>query len=263
MKEPSLEALAQRLECVERVNRRLKRAGAAVAVGIVALLLMGQTLPKRRVVEAQEFVVKDDSGRVFARLGSQAGLPSLTLFDKNQTPRVTLDLAPDDGLHLSFVDKAGRLRAGIFTAQNGDPGIFFADKAGKVRISIEVSKNDTPRLDLSDKEGKSRAQLIILEDGQPVLRLSDPEEKPLAILATTPGGGSGLSLWDQREKLRAVLRTSSDGRPGLELRDEDGKLRAALGSTSLQTAQTGEVTQRAESSLVLFDRDGKALWRAP
>jgi len=56
---------------------------------------------------------------------------------------------------------------------------------------------------------------------------------------------------------------TEDSVPALELMDRDGNLRAALGATSLHAVRTDEVRMRPESSLVLFDKDGKVMWKAP
>ncbi len=50
---------------------------------------------------------------------------------------------------------------------------------------------------------------------------------------------------------------------GLTLFDHDEKPRAALGSVDLMTARTGATEQTAESSLVLFDKKGTVIFRAP
>ena len=41
------------------------------------------------------------------------------------------------------------------------------------------------------------------------------------------------------------------------------KPRAVLGSTSLELIKTGTIEKRPESSLVLFDKDGKVIWQTP
>ena len=52
--------LMHRLDRLERENRRLKFAGAAMLLGLAAVGLMGQTLGKS--VEAQEFILVDPTG---------------------------------------------------------------------------------------------------------------------------------------------------------------------------------------------------------
>jgi hypothetical protein len=39
--------------------------------------------------------------------------------------------------------------------------------------------------------------------------------------------------------------------------------RAVLGHTALEATATGTVEQRPASSLVLFDKDGKVIWKVP
>jgi len=60
------------------------------------------------------------------------------------------------------------------------------------------------------------------------------------------------------------LDVDNDG-SRLTLYDKDGlmKPRAVVGSTSLEIIKTGTVEKRAESSLVLLDKGGKVIWRAP
>jgi hypothetical protein len=67
-----------------------------------------------------------------------------------------------------------------------------------------------------------------------------------------------LRVWSGRSKARADL---SGG--GLELYDEDVRSRAVLGVTPLETVRTGEGTVTAPSSLVLFDKEGKVIFKAP
>ena len=74
---------------------------------------------------------------------------------------------------------------------------------------------------------------------------------------------------DRAGKTRAVLGTkysdSTDlrGGPSLELYDQDGKPRAALGYNERELARTGATENRGETSLVLFDKEGRVLWHAP
>jgi len=170
--ELELTALVERLEKVERQNRRMKFTGAVVLVLASATLLMGQAPPKRRVVEAEEFVLRDESG---VKRGALAVLPG------------------------------------------GAAGLAISDRSGEPRASLTVYQGGEPVLTLSDKDGKSRASLVLLADGS----------------------------------------------PSFYLKDQGGKVRSAMGAISIQAMQTGEITQRSESSIVLFNKDGKAVWKTP
>ena len=73
---PNLESLIARIEKLESQNRRWKRAAVIVAISSAALVLAGAKLADRidpqvlrvRTVEAQDFVLKDEDGRVHAQL---------------------------------------------------------------------------------------------------------------------------------------------------------------------------------------------------
>ncbi len=71
MAEPTIENVLKRLEHVERENRYLKRIGAVMLIGIAAVAIMGQARPSKvaKVIEAEQFVVRDRDGKVRAILG--------------------------------------------------------------------------------------------------------------------------------------------------------------------------------------------------
>ena len=210
---PDLAAVMARLEKVERQNRGLKTAGIAVLVLTVVGLLMGQAMPRARIVEAEGFLLKDGAGKVWGGLG----------VDEN----------------------ASRL--------------FLADEKGKTRAELSGSKYGSMLL-LRDENGKGRASLVLLKFNSG-LELYDENRKFGAMLNVNEDGPR-LSLHDENRKGRVGLGVDKDG-PRLGLYDEKGKIRAALGRTELEAIKTGTVEQRAESSLVLFDRDGKVLWQTP
>jgi hypothetical protein len=91
--------------------------------------------------------------------------------------------------------------------------------------------------------------------------LADDQGKRRAILYTGTEGPS-LELLDGSSGSRAALHAWKDA-ARLELYDSSARFRAVLGSTSLQIPRTGTVEERPESSLILFDKDGKVIWRAP
>ncbi len=199
MDESILDTLMQRLDRLERENRRLKVAGAILLLALAAVGAMGQVLPKAvpKVVEAERFV----------------------------------------------------LRAG----QNA----LFPDTRGKIRASLGTDLLGTPALELDDQNEKAVARLAIVL-GTPTLTLYDQNGKVRAVLDGTPD----LSLYGQNGKGRASLSVDTSG-PSLVLGDENQKARAVLGHTALEATATGTVEQRPASSLVLFDRDGKVIWKVP
>jgi hypothetical protein len=95
----SLEDLQDRLLKLEKHNRRPKQLGIAVLIVSASLIVMGQA-PSKKVVEGNEFILRDGSGNVRARLsmnvpsGAAPGFPAvvqLILFDERGKKRVVLN----------------------------------------------------------------------------------------------------------------------------------------------------------------------------
>ncbi len=71
----------------------------------------------------------------------------------------------------------------------------------------------------------------------------------------------GFAFWDDNDNLRAILSVSPDG-TAFYLNDENGKKRLVLGAGQRRRAD-GTVTTYPESSIHLYDADGKRTWQAP
>ncbi len=100
--------MEERLNRLERENRRLKRAGGVVLGVIAALLLMGHVVGEK-VVEAERFVLLDSSGQ----------------------PRAVLAVAKG-GSGLYLYDNKGKLRAGLVGGTADETGLTLYHKNGKL-----------------------------------------------------------------------------------------------------------------------------------
>ncbi|MGO9275626.1 MAG: hypothetical protein ACLQOO_36210 [Terriglobia bacterium] len=83
---PELEAIRQRLEKLERENRRLKRAGSLGLLVVAAGFLMAQGKYNRRI-EAEEFVLTDAHGSERAQLEWKDQAPRFVLLDAQGKPQ--------------------------------------------------------------------------------------------------------------------------------------------------------------------------------
>jgi len=95
--------------------------------------------------------------------------------------------------------------------------------------------------------------------------LVDEKGKDRASLVADAAGTIFLVMFDGLGKTRANLSVSNDG-PSLVFYDSSGQQRAIMGSTTLVGSHVNEngVAERAPaSSIVLFDKAGKLLWRQP
>lgn len=263
MNDLTMETLMKRMERLERENEWLKRTANLMFVGIGALVIMGQTqcnLGKTagskptKIVEAQEFIVRDASGKLRAKL-TESGL---TLTDSSGKERIKLALE-FDGLsqQLVFRDEDGSPR--FFVASynvNQDPAVIMRGNVelaltgitGAISVSTgtEPSKRAPdgrgPYLDLSGKDRKATAELRPAHLGLWYAHSREPGSQEPRIELDVDDTGSRLTLYDKERGM---------------------KPRAVLGSTSLTLIKTGTIQNRSESSLVLFDKEGKVIWQTP
>jgi hypothetical protein len=139
----SLEDLEDRLQRLEKQNRRLKQLVIAALIVPATLLVMGQ-VPSRKTVEANEFVLKDDSGVVRARLGMKSiatnkKYAAFELLDMKGETRIELfgdGIVRNAGLALS--DETGNTRA-VF----GAGGIGAANQGGYITFMGQFKPNST------------------------------------------------------------------------------------------------------------------------
>jgi hypothetical protein len=264
--EERIENLEKGLASARRLNRWLLAAvGLALGVWILAGTFGPATAAAPaggaavREVRANRFVVEDENGKARAVLAVHKespvidGMPSipqgstsLDLFDEKGKVRISMTVTErgtglfgglfgrSTGLHL--LDENGKPRVEL-GALRDDPGMYLYDETGRTRASLLTTK-DGPRLTLSDEKGKGRVELGALRDA-PALLLFD---------------GAG-------DRSRAMLSVGAAGAV-LGLFDGAGKARASLGATPTKTPQGTTITY-PESSLSLFDPDGKVIWHAP
>lgn len=153
-------------------------------------------------------------------------------------------------------DSTGVARA-ILGTSGGMVRLTLCDGTQRPRISLFVDRAGTTLgLLVTDKAGGMSSSLGIAWDGSPALRFNGSRGE-VAVLSQL-----GLIVRDTTSGGSATLAVGESG-PLLSLADENGRERATLGCTSLVGTETGGTEQLAPSSLVLFDKKGKVIYRAP
>ena len=236
------------------------------------------------IVSAGEFRLVDKDGKLHGKWGcDEFGSAGLFLFGKDAQPRIDLVCA-DGASWLTFKDRDGNGRVELSSSADGEAGAFFMDKNGKKRGVLCLDKDGNPALILADKNGKGmasvgfedeqanlclfgrNAQMIALKvpkDGGPTLVVCDKTGKSRAALVFSGDGNPALTLSDKKGKPRIGIGLEADGQPSLCLIGDRGNVRATLGYAELDSPETGTVTKRTVSSLLLFDPEGKVIWKAP
>jgi len=232
-------ALALVGACLLMRENRAGVAGFALSMLIGACLMVAMERPNR-TVEAEKFILRDETGKVRGALGMTPNGPSFSLFDEQGRRRATLGLG-SNGPALVLYDPDGKSRSWLYSAgeltglvlQGGEAkqraelavstmganlGLFDAN--GETRARMGIRGND-PAVNFRDANGKIRAALGI-EGTEPVFALYDANEKRRAGLAVTREGPA-LGLYDANGKIQAGL-TSSSGGPALAFLDANEKV---------------------------------------
>jgi hypothetical protein len=267
MDEPTLDSLTRRLERLERDNRRLRRMGAGLLIGLSALLLTAQALPPARIVEAQHFVVKDAAGKKRAELTTSEAGPELVFVDTIGRRKAALGLSlgePHLVMHsydgygtvpvqtlraalmreassISLSDAKGKqVRISLFDDASS---IILSDRRGNNRLALALDDDGTPALLLRDADATTRLELGLIGN-DPFVALRDADASPRVQLSHT-AQRSALLFVDAEDRRRAALGVAADGpllhlaasqghvslgaQPGvLELRDANGMVQTEL-----------------------------------
>jgi hypothetical protein len=140
-------------------------------------------------------------------------------------------------------------------------------------VTVGAGRNVTDeirakRFTVIDQSGTKRAELAMWGPGEPRLALFDARGIERASLALWLNGAPDLILRDRHEgapRLLLGLTTDKD-EPRLRLQDglaEGRRLRAVVGHIELDAPSSGATVRLPASSVVLFDNNGKVVWKAP
>lgn len=290
----NFEDIQDRLLKLEKQNRRFKQLGAVASVFAAVIVIMGQ-VPTNKIVEGNEFILRDDNGQVRAKLsmdvplGSVPGYPAsprLVLIDEKGKQRVQLDggaLIP--GLTLNDTQGHSRGRF-ILALETGE--LFFSDEHGtpKARIGengVTASDINANRLNVEDESGKTRARLFVTKRDTTTMTLPGMTQpvpvtfNPTAMLALYDEKGQAVGMLEDDSITFSKSHVSLMGGVlslgdqtsavvispySVDLFDEQG-FAATLGRKALVTPRTGETQLRSAASLVMFDKNKNVIWKAP
>jgi hypothetical protein len=262
-----LEAIGKRFTRLEREIRVWKSGATATTVLLLALVLCG-VIPKLRSASAADSSATDLVVR------------SLRVVDEQGITRAHV-FAGKDGSQLVLYDKKGAWRVILGVSQDG-PGLALYDQNGVAGAVLGALK-DGPGLLLSDESGAQRARLLVNREG-PHLGLYDEKGAPRAVVGFSAKHGSGLVLYNERGMQAAALAANVKepgavlydakgsprailsvlkNEPRLVLFDENGARSTEFGRARLDEIRVGTSERTEPSSIRVFDKDGKIIWRAP
>jgi hypothetical protein len=176
MQESMLEALAQRVERVERENRRLKAIGSAAVILIGAILLLGATTSKTPdEIRAKRFVLVDENGTQRGALGTSEVPHEAIAGFGGKRPQV---------MGLTLYDANRRVRGGLYVTAGGGSKVILYDEGEQAVVRMGVNEGSgTAALYLGGRDGIDRAWLEV-RDGEPTLVFRDRTSNQRMVLGS-------------------------------------------------------------------------------
>jgi hypothetical protein len=148
---PSTLEVFERLERLEKQNRRIKLAATLLLIFASSLILMSATWHKEHTVEARQIVLKDDEGNTRAVLGMRSAGPGLTLYGADGERVQALLSVLQTGPVLGLYDADGTTRVLLGVTPKGAT-VTFNDAEGKLRAEMGFS-GDAPHVTFFDRDG--------------------------------------------------------------------------------------------------------------
>ena len=168
---------SERLDRLERSNRRLKAALLGCACCVLALLVMGAVPSAPKVIETQKLILRDGAGNERGELFASDTFWGLVLFNKNKTRAASLAVGSEANGLLLF-DQNGNVRQALTADLNesawsvlrpGSDSAQFAvtdnplgtalsvrDRANVDRITLGISQRGAG-IGVADADGATRS----------------------------------------------------------------------------------------------------------
>jgi hypothetical protein len=176
-------------------------------------------LRQKRTIEAEEFVLRDPSGKIGAVIGfARGGGPAINLFDANGSPRVAIFVDPEGKPVLAFPG-ADRTDQVVLSVDSTGPDLALFDSRGQRRIALRVLP-EGPGLVFYDDRGKTRILVVAARERTTMMILGDDEMSSVQL--TNEARGSVLAFGDGNGQRRAVLEVSGQGGARFGLLDAKG-----------------------------------------
>ena len=140
--------ILERMARLERGNRVLRRLVVLPWLALAALLVMGQTAARPKVIEAQRFALVDPSGKLVGGLAAGEKGPTLTFLD---AAGVRLSLSHDTIL---LYDRQKEVRFMLRVQDEGTAAAIFFDPKGTDRIHLRVAPDGRAGVLVNVRDGK-------------------------------------------------------------------------------------------------------------
>ena len=182
----NLKSIEDRLASLERQNRWQRISGVALALCLFGTVAIGQAPPgKPKIIEAEQFIVRDKEGRLRAKLATSHYGTVLSFHEADLSPGVI---------------ESKLMELGVL---GGEQSVILGMHDNKTHAGINLRVTPTT--------------------GSTVLSLtSDDNKKQVSLLSSRDLGGPSLVLRNTTGAIQVTLDAASY-QPFLELKTSDGK----------------------------------------
>jgi hypothetical protein len=138
---------------MKRVQVILSWFGAATVGGLMVAVVVGASGPPK-VVEAQDFVLRDAQGQLRGSFRVQDGRAIFSLLDGAGRSTGTFSVAEDGRAILSLGQTEGTSRkfVALLRAPDGSPGIVLQGE-GKKTVAMAIPNDNDPAMQMTSKTG--------------------------------------------------------------------------------------------------------------
>lgn len=183
-------SLQERMERIERQNRRLKGYMAVMAVSFLSVAMLGAaaglTDGQFGQITAQGLTIVDDSGRERIRIGSGEEGTGLQVLNRAGKKILGIGLpADEEGSGILFSDQEGRPRIGL-GLEAGLPSMAFVDEKGKKIIGMGGDRRGYG-LSIMDEREVERAGIGFKEGNTGVVLYDDAGQYVRGIIRQKDG----------------------------------------------------------------------------
>ncbi len=235
-------SIHERLDSLERENRRWRRAGTLAALGCAAFFAMSIARPAPQdaassngVLRGEKLELTDANGEVYASIAIDgAGFPLFLMHKDAGHVAMTLN---KPALHIRGGKGLGSAFVGFDTRDFAKMELTSGETSGGVRMAIRP--NGDSGLYVLGEEGFDRAALEYLVGGHSTLTLRETHNRVRSALTVDPEGNSSAILLDSSGRRRVGMLVKPDGAPVISMEDESAvpRLNVSMefdGSTSIE-----------------------------
>ena len=179
-----LTGILNRLDELERDNRRLRRYATTMLLVVAMVLGLGAALlyysarsglpGSPNSVSARQYTLRDSKGVTRGAWGiGEDGAVRFVLSDAGGRQRVRLSLLQDGSAGLSFADSVDRKLAVLGLLPDHTTNLALTDPAGIPRVVLGVNPNGSSNLVFADQSGATRAGLGVDSRGLGTFTLAE------------------------------------------------------------------------------------------